>query len=208
MDQRECFFAREEVFEVGEVEQVDDRVVGEVEEEAPEGHATRLGPEIEECVVDGGEREMDDAFVRAEPAELMVVGELLGEFADVCHDVFDIAPDDAGMFEHGVDGFADEVVAPAHGECEAGARETGAVGVEVGDGIGINRIAVDGVGAFAWLEFVARVGRGDAGDHGHWVLTWRKELFIGERRAGIGNAAIGARLGDFLDALLHVAVFG
>ena len=64
-------------------------------------------------------RQLDDALVRAEPAELLRVGHRALQRAETGHEVLDLASDEALRVEGG--GLADQVVALAEGEGEAAA---------------------------------------------------------------------------------------
>ena len=111
----------EHVFEVGKIKRGGDLRGGEFQQEFPQRQTAGLRPEVPAGVGDGGERELDDALVRAEPAELLFIGHFLLERAEVGHDFLDATALQAACIKLG--GLADEVVALAEreGETAAGA---------------------------------------------------------------------------------------
>ena len=64
------------VVDVAEVDGFDELMRLHLGEELPERFVFGAGVEIPHCVDEGSAGEMDDAFLRAEPAELGVVAEL------------------------------------------------------------------------------------------------------------------------------------
>lgn len=60
----------EGVGDVAEVDQVDNLRGRHVGDDAPDGLSERLGPQVPDGIDDGTEREVDDALLRADPAQL------------------------------------------------------------------------------------------------------------------------------------------
>lgn len=87
---------RQRVGDVAEVDQVDDLRGGHVGHDAPHGLPQRLGPQVPDGVDHGAEREVDDALLRADPAQLRVVDE--------------VAPGLAPVGDEGVEGAAFDAV--------------------------------------------------------------------------------------------------
>lgn len=121
------FVAGEGVGEVTEVDAIGEAGRGEGRDEAPDGEAGVFGPEIPEGIDDGGEGEVDGAFVGADPAELGIGGEMAPEKSRGLDEVGEGATDDEMLV--GADGGADDFVAATDGEGGAVAFEAG-VGVE------------------------------------------------------------------------------
>ena len=85
---------REHVRDVAEVDAADELLRCEIHEQLPEGLPLPLGPEIPDGVDHRGGREMDDALLGAEPAELGVGHEAAPEPAHVGDDRLERATDD------------------------------------------------------------------------------------------------------------------
>lgn len=110
----ERLFRGERVGDVAEVDQVDDLRRCHVCDDAPDGLAEGFGPQVPDGVYDRAEREVDDAFLGADPAELRVVDEMAPCLAPVRDERFECAALDAvGEVR---DGGADDLVAAA--DCE------------------------------------------------------------------------------------------
>ena len=92
---RERLLRGEHVLEVAQVQQRDELLRREIEQQLPERNAARFRPEIEAGVRDGGQGEVDDAFVRPQPAILRVIGDASLHGAQLRHQLLDIAADAA-----------------------------------------------------------------------------------------------------------------
>jgi len=141
------FFAGESVVDVVEVDDAGDALGFHLGEELPEGFLFGASVEVPYGVDEGGGGEVDDAFFRAEPAELRVAGELTAEGAEVVGDgAEDAALDGARKVAKGLTA---ELGSAAQRKGEAEAAEA-LVGFEDAVGSGVVRILVDGVGADAF----------------------------------------------------------
>ena len=144
VDQAAGLFAGEEIFDITEIEGAEECVGVEIQKELPERNPAAERPGVPAGVGDTGEGEVDHAFVRSQPAELLLVGGGVLPGSEFGHERFDVAAGQVAGEEVG--GAADQIVAFAEGEGEAGGH--GAVRqMEFGDRIGIHRIAVNGIAA-------------------------------------------------------------
>lgn len=110
----ESLVGRQSVRDVSEVDQVDDLRGCHVGDDAPDGFPERLGPQVPDGVHDGAQGEVDDALLRADPAQLRVVDEVAPCLAPVGDERVERAALDAiGEVR---DGGADDFVAAA--DCE------------------------------------------------------------------------------------------
>ena len=114
---------------------------------------------------------MDDTLVGSEPAKLLLVCHLMLEFAEIRHDLLDVLTAETGRIELGR--AAGEVISLTQGEGKTGSRVTGIVG-EQRDGVGINRILVDGIAAMSGADGESRIARGDILDH--WLSNEISEM--------------------------------
>src|SRR6185503_11206612 len=115
-----------------------------VGEHFPQRLARALRVQIPDGVDDRRHRDVDDAFLRAEPAELRVAGQVAPERRRRRHDVVERAADHERLV--GADRAGADLVAAADGEGEAVAFEP-RVRVQDDVGGGIVGIGVDGIGA-------------------------------------------------------------
>ena len=140
----EGFIAGEGVLEVAEVDGGDDLLGGHVGEQAPDGFAFGAGVEVPDSVKQRTTGEVDDALIRAEPAQLGVAGELKGKGVEVPGDVAELP----AFHERRevVEGADDDVGAPAEREGEAVAFHARR-GFEDAVGGGIVGVGVHGIGA-------------------------------------------------------------
>ncbi len=144
----ECLCGGECVLDVAEVDACDDLLRRQVDEELPEGLLFQLRVEIPDGVDDRRSREVDDALLRAEPAQLRVGDQAPPQSSEVCHELLDVRSDDVG--EEGVDRGDAHLGAAADCERQAVAFETLRVIRFEGDvGRGVVRIGVHRVRARA-----------------------------------------------------------
>src|SRR5579883_814767 len=109
----ERLFAGEVIFEVVEVEQINELFRSEVEQKTPQRHLPGLCPEVETGVDDGCERQVDDALMRAKPAHSRFVGHTARHDAEVRHKLFNVEV--AEMCAQILDRFAHELIAGTEG---------------------------------------------------------------------------------------------
>src|SRR6185369_13621411 len=92
---------REGIGDVPEVDERHDLLGRHVDDQLPEGLACRLREQVPGRVHDRGRREVDDALLRSDPAELAVADELPPERAHVGEERFGPAPEN--QWAQGVD---------------------------------------------------------------------------------------------------------
>ncbi len=136
---------RERVGDVPEVDGRDELLRREVGQQAPQGHAPRLRPEIPDRVDDRRRREMHDALLRSQPAKLVVGDEAPPEAGEVARDAFERAPDDERLER--ADRGDTHLVAPAVRERQPVPGVIGVVGLEHDVRRGVVRAPVHRVGA-------------------------------------------------------------
>ena len=157
------FLRRDRVGDVAEVDGGNDLLGGEVGEQAPDGHAPRLCPEIPDGVHDRRRREVDDALLGSEPAELVLGGEAAPEAGEVAGDALERAAHHERL-ERTDRGDAD-LGATAVREREPMARKIGVVGIQDHVRGGVVRAAVHRVRPVERARGrEADVVRGDADD--------------------------------------------
>ena len=153
------------VAQVPEVDAVHELGGLQVRHQLPHRHAALLGPQVPHCVHQRGGSEVDDALVRAEPAQLRVVGDRTPERAHVVGEVAQAAP----HHQRGqrLDGRAAQVVAGADGERHPVALVR-PVGVQHDIGGGVVGVRVVGIRPVEELGRARpQVVRGHSGDRGH-----------------------------------------
>ena len=144
----ECLAARECVLDVAEVDARDELLRRHVDEQLPERLALELRVQIPDRIDDRRGREMDDAFLRTEPAQLRVGDEAAPQSSEVCDELVDGRADDVGRER--VDGGDADLRAPADREREPVAGEAARiVRLERDVGGGVVRIGVHRVRARA-----------------------------------------------------------
>ena len=161
-EQGDCLGGGQLILEIGKIERGDKLLGGQVEQELPERHPALLGPEIPAGIGYRGERQMDDALVGPEPAELLLVGHLVLQLSEIRHDLLDVVTAQTGRIELGR--AAGEVISLTKGEGKTGSGVTGIIG-EQRDGVGVDRILVDGIAAMSGADGESCIARGDILDH-------------------------------------------
>lgn len=154
---------REHVLEVREIERRRHLRGTQLQQEFPQRQSARFRPQIPAGIGDRSERELDNALVGSEPAKLLLIGHFALQGAEVGHDFLDVAVHEPLGVKLG--GATDEIIALAEGESEAGAGAAVVIGEQC-DGVGVNGILVNGIGAVARADGVTSIAGRDAGDHG------------------------------------------
>src|SRR5882757_9943321 len=111
-------FLVNKIFHIGEVKNANELFWAEIEKELPKRNATALRPEVETGIRDRREGEMNDPFVRSEPAKRCVVRDASRDAPEVGHYRLDRFAFQ-GFSKHG-DGLANQVVPIAKREDKAG----------------------------------------------------------------------------------------
>ena len=93
LEDRERLVGRERVRDPHEGHAVDRLLRGEVGEELPDRLALAPRPQVPDRVHHRAERHVDDALLRADPAQLRVLGEAVVEAAEVGGDLLELAAD-------------------------------------------------------------------------------------------------------------------
>ncbi len=162
--QRQGILTRHHVFQIAQIEQIHHLLGRQIEEQTPERQTSCLGPEIEAGVGDGGQRQMDHALVRTQPAPARMIGDGLEDDAKLGHQRFNLATDQRQS--HLLDHATDLAVAVAQRESQPGSHKT-VVALQQRDRIRIDRVRVDRISALARLQRIAGVAGVDAGDCCH-----------------------------------------
>ena len=103
---------------------------------------------------------MDNTFVGSEPAKLRVLGKLMGNLSELCHQFFDFASDKAGTQHPG--SFANQLVASAQSKCDSRAEHPRCCKERCREGILGTRM--DRVSARAALERKPNIASFDRND--------------------------------------------
>ncbi|MCY1301029.1 hypothetical protein D9M70_506180 [compost metagenome] len=137
--------AGEHIRHVAIVDDVGDLFRRHVGNEPPDGFARFLGKQVPDGVDHGAGGEMDRPLFGADPSQLAVTRQVPPKAPRIGEDVRRILTDDQVL--HSLNRHAADIVAPADGEGETMARNTGAVRVEDDIGRGIIRVRIHRIGA-------------------------------------------------------------
>ena len=110
------------VFQVTEIQEVEHSAGIEIQQQAPQRLFSALRPEIKTGVGNRSQRQVDNPFVRTQPAKLRIVRQLAKHAPKISHQLLDfLALNTPGVL---ADGFANQVISPAHRQHQARARES------------------------------------------------------------------------------------
>src|SRR6201993_2550385 len=114
-------FPRKNLFEITQVKQIDYFLCIEVQQQSPERHAAAFCPQVKTRVGKRGECQVHHTLMRAEPAKLRMLRQLLSNRSEVGHQIFDFPADQfaAKPFDH----FANQLVPKAESEHNARAKD-------------------------------------------------------------------------------------
>lgn len=160
----------EGVAEVAEVDQVDQFLGGHTGQQFPDRAAARRAARSQAALTTALGRHVHHALLRAQPAQLGVVGEQPVEGAEITGHTVHPAPDDIGS--EGPDRGGDDVVAAADREAEAVPRQVaGRIRTEYDIGGGVVGVGIHGVRAVELLRGrkadVVDLDLGDGRTHAH-----------------------------------------